>query len=131
VRQPIQYVAVLILLGAVVLASGATGKLYQTGKIVEVEQKTNTTVLYYLVNTPVTRDDPYYQVTVQLKNTLYIAEYTPRHAADGLPVEWVTDAPVEVRVEKRHIFLKRPGGDELDFAIIKRKTVASASATKP
>ena len=121
----------LVLAAMTLPAAFGVEKPYQPGKIISVQQKEHTRILYYLVNTPVTRDDPYYQVTVQLKNTLYIAEYTPRHAADGLPVEWVTDAPVEVRVEKRHIFLKRPGGDELDFAIIKRKTVASASATKP
>ncbi len=53
-----------------------------------VEKKSHERVLYYLVNTPVTQDDPYYEISLQQGTWLYLAEYTPRHAADSLPDEW-------------------------------------------
>ena len=55
----------------------AAEKPYETGRIIEVEKRSHERILYYLVNTPVTQDDPYYQVSLQLNNFVYVAEYTP------------------------------------------------------
>ncbi|MDP9158687.1 MAG: hypothetical protein M3O09_00450 [Acidobacteriota bacterium] len=101
---------------------------YQTGKIVEVQQKTNSEVLYYLVNTPVTRDTPYFEVSIQVKDFLYRAQYTPRHSADGLPEDWKPEAEVQVRLNKHELFVKRPEGGEIQFAIEKRSPAIVASA---
>jgi hypothetical protein len=107
----------------------AAEKLYMTGKIVDVQQKTNSRVLYYLVNTPVTQDEPYYEVSVQVKDTIYVGDYSPRHAGDTLPDEWnVPQAEVRLRLEKHYMFLTRPAGSELQFVITKR--IAAAPAPK-
>src|SRR5579864_8706632 len=96
----------------------AAEKLYQTGKIVDIQQKTTTRVLYYQVDTPVTKDEPYFEVSVQVKDTVYIGDYSPRHAADTLPEEWnVPNAEVRIRMEKHFMFLIRPSGTELQFVI--------------
>ncbi len=101
---------------------------YQSGKIMTVEQKTNSEVLYYLVNTPVTRDSPYFEVSIQVKDFLYRAQYTPRHSADGLPEDWKSGAEVQVRLNKHDLFVKRPEGGEIQFAIEKRSPATVASA---
>ena len=44
----------------------AAEKQYETGRIITVEKKFHDRVLYYLVNTPVTQDDPYYELSLQL-----------------------------------------------------------------
>jgi hypothetical protein len=113
----------LILLLAALANPGlyAAEKPYQTGKIVDVQQKTNTRILYYQVNTPVTKDEPYYEVSVQVKDTIYVGDYAPRHAAETLPEEWaVPQAEVRLRLEKHYMFLTRPAGTELQFVITKR-----------
>ena len=113
---------------AVMLSSlYAIEKQYQTGKIVEVQQKAHTRVLYYLVNTPVTQDDPYYEVCLQFKDMIYVGEYIPRHASDTLPEDWKVGSELQARRDKHHMFVKRPGGAELDLIIIKR---VSASPEK-
>jgi hypothetical protein len=119
-----------LLLAAVALpALYAAEKPYQTGKIVEIQQKTTSRVLYYQVDTPVTKDEPYYEVSVQVKDTIYVGEYVPRHSADTLPEEWnVTQAEVRLRLEKHYMFLTRPTGAELQFVIAKR--IAAATAQK-
>jgi hypothetical protein len=108
----------------------AAEKLYDTGTIVDIQQKTTTRVLYYQVNTPITKDEPYYEVSVQVKDTIYVGDYTPRHSADTLPEEWsAPQAEVRLRLEKHYMFLTRPTGTELQFVIIKR--MAAAPAQKP
>lgn len=101
-----------------------------TGTIVDVQQKAHTKVLYYLVNTPVTRDDPYFEIQVQIKDKIYTGEYTPRHAADLLPEAWKPAADVQVRLEKHSMFLKSPSGQEFEFGII-RHTAAPPEAQEP
>ena len=59
----------------------AAEQQYGPGRIVSLEKKAHERVLYYLVNTPVTQDDPYYEISLQQGTWLYLAEYTPRHAA--------------------------------------------------
>jgi hypothetical protein len=122
-----KWFSVLLLAALLVPGLFAAEKQYQTGKIVDVQQKTNTRVLYYQVNTPITKDEPYFEVSVQVKDTIYVGEYTPRHSADTLPEEWnLPQAEVRLRLEKHSMFLTRPAGTELQFVITKRIAVAPA-----
>jgi hypothetical protein len=129
-----------IVAGAAVLAAlfsfsrlYAAEKQYEAGRIVTVQRKFHERVLYYLVNTPVTQDDPYYEVSLQLGNMILLTEYTPRHAADGLPDGWKDNAEVQMKVtDKHHVSVKQRGGIELELLIVKCMpgTVQSA-APKP
>jgi len=69
----------LVFLLAAVAIPGlyAAEKQYQTGKIVNIQQKTTTRILYYQVDTPITKNEPYYEVSVQVKDTIYVGDYTP------------------------------------------------------
>lgn len=118
----------LVFLSVSSLFAAHKAEQYQTGKIVDVQQKTSSEVLYYLVNTPVTRDTPYFEVSIQVKDVLYLAQYTPRHSADGWPDEWKPGAEVQVRLNKHEVFVKRPEGGEIQFAIEKRSPATIASA---
>lgn len=115
--------AILVLTFLTQPALYAVEKQYQSATVVQVQQKTNTRVLYYMVDTPITKDEPYYEVSVQLKDTLYLGRYVPRHAQDNLPEEWVKGATVEARVEGRHLFVRRPSGNDVDFAILRHTAV--------
>ena len=106
---------------ATALAALAVESKYQEATILNVDQKTSTRVLYYIVNTPITKDDPYYEVSVQLKDETYVARFTPRHADDTLPDEWVPGAKVQARVQGRHLFLKDANTSEVQLVITKRK----------
>jgi hypothetical protein len=128
----------LVFLFTVDSAVSAVQRPYEDGKVLDIQQKMNTRVLYYQVNTPITQDDPYYEVSVQVGSTIYVGQYTPRHSSDTLPDDLTVTSPVQVRMEKRHMFLKRPGGSELDLVITKRvaaklgdvKTQASPSTDR-
>jgi hypothetical protein len=108
---------------------------FEKGRIVTVEKKFHERVLYYLVNTPVTQDDPYFEVSLQLGDSILLTEYTPRHAADDLPEGWKENAVVQMRVtDKHHVSVKQGDGVELDLIITKRMpapTQAEAPAPSP
>jgi|SRR5271155_299060 hypothetical protein len=112
----------------------AAKKQYVSGTIVDVQEKKTTRVLYYQVDTPITQDDPYYEVSVQIKDTVYSGRYTPMHSSDSLPEDWTLGSVVQARIDGHHLVLKRPGGTEMSFAFTKPpvvKTVPSASAPAP
>ena len=115
----------LVWLTIAVPAWAAAPKLYQHGEIVSVEQKARTQTLYYLVNTPVTKDEPYYQISVKVNHTIYVGEYTPRHSGDTLPDAWSPGAEVSVRVERRHFFVKGLSDEDIYFATVKHMPAAS------
>ena len=103
---------------------------FETGKILDIEQKTHSRVLYYLVNTPITEDNPYYEVTVQVKDKVYVGQYTPVHAKQTLPADWQIDGQIQARLEKHFVFLKQLGEPEVQLVIVKHMA-AAASAPAP
>ena len=122
----------VFLLGFVILPGlVAAEKSYAAGKIVQVEDKVHTTILYYQVNTPVTRDDPYYEISVQVKDTVYLGVYTPRHAKDLLPAEWIPGADVKVKLEAKRMILLTPGESEIEMPIAKRIVAKAADTPTP
>jgi hypothetical protein len=110
----------------------AAEKQYATGRIVSLEKKSRERILYYLVNTPVTQDDPYYELSLRQGSWAYLAEYTPRHAADSLPEEWKPGTEVQMKlVDKHHAWVRTPGGSELQFIILKRTPAAEDLSVPP
>ena len=99
----------------------AAEKRYLPGRILTVEKKFHERVLYYLVNTPVTQDDPYYELSLRSGDLVFLTEYTPRHAADELPDGWTGGSKVELKVtDKHHVTVRQPDGIELQLLIVKR-----------
>jgi hypothetical protein len=101
----------------------AAEKQYVAGQIITVERKFHERVLYYLVNTPVTQDDPYYELSLRSGDVVLLTEFTPRHAADELPEGWTSGGKVEMKVtDKHHVMVRQPDGIELQLLILKRTT---------
>jgi hypothetical protein len=96
--------------------------------IVRAEQKTHDRVVYWVVNTPLYREEPYFEVEVRAADTILVGEYEPRHAGEMLPASWRPGALVQGRIGRRHLFLRRPNGTDLSFVITRR---AAAPREKP
>ena len=110
------------------LGSGTTSFAVESGSlaltIVRAEQKTRDRVLYYLVNTPIYHEDPYFEVVARAAGTVIVAEREPVSTREMLPEYWKPGTLVQGRVDKRHLFLRRLNGTEVRF-IITRRTKAS------
>jgi hypothetical protein len=105
----------------------AAQKPYSTGTLLDVQQKTRDKVDLYLVNTPVTTAVPYFEISIEFGSTDYVAEYTARHSADQLPEGWRRGETVPGRMDKHHLYLRRPDGSEVTFIITKRTGVSKAT----
>jgi hypothetical protein len=88
--------------------------------IVRAEQKTRDRVVYYLVNTPLYHEDPYFEVEVRAAGRLIVGEREPKNSHEVLPVDWKPGVSVQGRVDRRHLFLRRPNGIEMRFIITRR-----------
>jgi hypothetical protein len=117
------FLSVTVMVAVVTLVALAGENLYQPATVLSIEKKATTRVLYYMVNTPITSDDPYYEVSLRLKDIAYTARYTPRHKADELPDEWKAGASVQARLQGRHLFVKTPAGGEVQLVVTKRKAL--------
>jgi hypothetical protein len=102
---------------------------YENAKIVDIQKKVESRVLYYIVNTPVTKDEPYYEISVQLGDTVYVGRYSPRHSGDTLPDEWTEEGSVPARVDSHYLYLKKPSGVEVQLVITKRNAVKAEPTT--
>lgn len=88
--------------------------------IVRAELKTRDRVVYWVVNTPIYHEDPYFEVAVRAAGTVVVGEREPRNAHETLPEGWKPGAVVQGRVDRHHLFLRRPNGTEMRFIITRR-----------
>jgi hypothetical protein len=117
-------VAMVLFLGAGARCLGVeSGALTLT--IVHAEQKTRDRIVYYVVNTPLYHEDPYFEVAVRAGGSVVVAEREPRSAAETLPPDWKPGAIIRGRVDGHHLFLQRPNGTEVRFIITRRAKAPS------
>jgi len=95
--------------------------------IVRAEVKTRDRVVYWVANTPIYHEDPYFEVAVRAAGTVVVGEREPRNAHETLPEDWKARAVVQGRVDKHHLFLRRPNGTEVRFLITRRIKTTSES----
>ncbi len=100
---------------------------YQTLTIVRAEQKTRDRVLLYLVDTPIYRQDPYFEVAVQAASgRVWVGQRDPEHKGESLPGDWKPGTLVDGRIEKHFLYLKRPNGTDLRFLITSHPKTSAA-----
>ena len=92
--------ATLVLLASTVGAVAKKG--VQPGVVLTVEHKTRSRVQYYIVNTPVTTEDPYLEMEVDSGGLVYTVDYEPHSAQEVLPDGCMPGQAVKVRLESKH-----------------------------
>jgi hypothetical protein len=100
---------------------------WQDGRIAEVQTENNGKVLYWIANTPVTKNDQVtYRISVHVKDKLYAGIYSPDRSKTPPPKAWVKNHPVKVQVAENTVFLQDSAGETLKLEHVKEK-----SAKKP
>ena len=120
----------LLLLIVAAPAGWAVEHQYATANIVAVQRTTRTRVALDLVIPRIGTEIPYFVMTVQLGQTQYITEFTPRHDDEELPADWVAGADVSVRLEKHAMFLKQHDGSESRWIVTKKHLVKEKDKEK-
>jgi hypothetical protein len=120
-RRTVLVALVLLLVSGA--SSFAVESSYFALTIVRAEQKTRDRVVYWVVDTPLYHEDPYFEVAVRANGTVVVGEREPRHAAEMLPEDWKPGAIVQGRVDRRYLFLRRPNGTEVRFIVTHRTKI--------
>jgi len=121
------YFAVLVFLLAISWSQAAQSG-YQEGLVTRVEKKAHDRILYYLVNTPVMTEDPFYEISVRVNNTIYVGECPLRQSEDELPFDWKAGDIVRVLIDKAHMQIQRPAGGSLKMVIDRHFAVSTSNA---
>jgi hypothetical protein len=118
--MPCRVLVALVLFLGPGAGSFAVESGYLALTIVRAEPKTRDRIVYYVVNTPIYHEDPYFEVAVRAAGTVVVGEREPRNTREMLPEDWKPGAVVQGRVDRHHLFLRRPNGTEVRFIITRR-----------
>lgn len=118
-----QFVFGSMLMAAVVCS--AADKSYQKGRYLDVDSQAyqklagDTTVLRH-------END----LSVQIDDLIYVGQCEEKkHFSSCRPGTWIIGDMIDVRIEKDHMYLKKPNGGEVETRIVKRVRVSSEPAT--
>ena len=100
---------------------------YRTGTLLKIERKVKITPLEYVFDVVAAYYETVtYELQIRVGNDIYFADYTPEVQPNGpLPDEWRIDQPIEVRLEKRRLFVKLSSDGEMTTYIARRGRVKS------
>jgi hypothetical protein len=118
--KTLRFIGLVAAVAILSISARAAQTPFTKGKFVAIQQKSRDKVDMYLVNTPVTTAVPYFEISVEVGDTDYTAEYTPRHAGEELPEAWKVGEAVQCRVEKHRLYLQRFDGSEMPWIITKK-----------
>ena len=94
-------------------------KIYQTGTIISVErQEPANTFVRKTTDAPLRSPLWAYRVSVQIGSMVYVGYYETE--IDYFPATWTPSHAVEVRIEKKQIYLRTPSGEEVRMQIVSR-----------
>jgi hypothetical protein len=102
-----------VVLSLCALAAQAAEKLKgaQSGVVLAVEKKSRSRTQYYIVNTPVGVEEPYFEAEIDSAGLVYTVEWDPKSSDDVVPDGCLAGQAVKVRVDHRHLFVKCLGSD--------------------
>lgn len=111
----------LILAAAVVCS--AADKVYQTGKLVDVDSQPYTKEIPSNGGSmSVLRHEN--DLAVQLGDVIYVGQCEEkRHFSSCRPGNWIVGDPIDVRIDKDSMYLKKADGGEVKTKIVKRARV--------
>ncbi len=118
----------LLLLFALLSSFGMAdeAKIYQSGTIVSVErQEPENTYIGAATDAPLRSDVWAYRVSVRIGGMVYVGHYEA--ATSYVPETWTRGHPVEVRIEKKQMYLRMPSGEEIKMQIVGRHRVPLGS----
>ncbi len=120
----------LLLLFALLSSFGIAdeAKIYQSGTIVSVErQEPENPYIGEAADAPLRSDVWAYRVSVQIGRMVYVGHYEV--ATNYVPGTWTRGHPVEVRIEKKQMYLRTPGGEEVKMQIVGRYRVPRSTGS--
>jgi exosome complex RNA-binding protein Rrp4 len=61
-----------------------------------------------------------YRISVLLDGMIYVGSYRPRWVWSYAPTEFVVNDPIEISIDRKDMYIKRPGNSEIKTKVIPR-----------
>ena len=103
---------------------------WQHRRILEVRKSVDSKPLYWIANTPVTKDEVTYTIGVNVEDKLIVGVYTVDKSHNAPPDEWTRGRPIKLLIEGDHMSLKSVSGGDVELRIVKRKRVGSMRSNR-
>ncbi|HEY7096701.1 MAG TPA: hypothetical protein VH437_08260 [Terriglobales bacterium] len=116
------YGAILLAL-SVLSGTAAAQQPYQPATLLSVEKKVQSTPMSWVWDTAATWSDTVrYDLRIQVAGQVFTAQYIPDVQPDGpIPEEWKPDRSLQIRTDKRTLFIKLSYDREIETRILKRE----------
>ena len=127
-RAGIAAVVVVVAAGCGLALAAEKVPSSRPGVMLSVEKKSHERTQYYIVNTPVTTEEPYFEAEIDSAGYVYTAEYQPHSKDEVIPDGCLAGQAVKVRVDHRHLFVQCLDSEaEMRWEIQKKKPSAPDS----
>ena len=107
-----------VLLGCIAVAGAPQ---YQTGKLLAISDSRSNRDIQNSYNGSITTvTDVEYRFSIQIGEMIYVGSYWPRTRWSYKPADFIVNDPIDVRLDGKHMFIKRADGKELKTEIVQR-----------
>lgn len=112
----------LFLLICISLAATAKDKHeWKTGTLVSITDASSNRVIG---NSPTgaiqSVEDVEYRISVLFDGMIYVGSYWPHWKWSYAPTDFVVNDPIEIRIDGKQLYIKRPGNKELKTKVVQR-----------
>ena len=98
---------------------------WQRGRIFDVRKTVDSKPLYWIANTPVTKDEVTYTIGVNVEHKLIVGVYTVDKSHNAPPDEWTRGRAIKLLIDGDRMSLKPVSGGDVELRIVKRNRVGS------
>jgi hypothetical protein len=115
----------LVILFLCTYVVAAVQKPWQRGRIFDVRKTVDSKPLYWIANTPVTKDEVTYTIGVNVEDKLIVGVYTVDKSHNAPPDEWTRGRAIKLLIDGDRMSLKPVSGGDVELRIVKRNRVGS------
>ena len=116
-----QTVLAILLILSVLCSTALAGATYQAGRLISVtDSRSNRAIGNSQNGSVVTVIDVEYRLSVEVGEMVYVGSYWPRTIWSYSPTDFIVNDPVQVKIDGKHMYLKRPDGKELKTTVLQR-----------
>ena len=122
-RPPVFYCVAALLALSMPYVTADAEQLYQPATLLSVEKNVQSTPMSWVWDTVATWSDTVrYDLRIRVGGQVLTAQYVPDVQPYGpIPEEWKPNRPLQVRTDKRAVFIKLSYDGEIKAHILKRE----------
>jgi hypothetical protein len=110
-----------LLIGLSMVAAAKDKREWKTGTLLSITDSSSNRIISNSQTGAVqTVTDIEYRISVLVDGMIYVGSYWPRFRWSYAPTDLVVNDPIDISIEGKDMYIKRPGNNELKTKVIQR-----------